>query len=205
MTDKGTTPPKPNLVNQWVLLWLLTGIWVSGYLQEQKWFKDNSITKAHPQHLGNLKHTAQPAGSSTGWRMSFPGASVDLKINQASCLVSASSRKLGWSQRLPCSSAWLRVSLAAGLCLLWCWGRQANLASFREFLKQFFVLSTSLLKEHPCKVEHFNLISEETVTQQRVCMCTCTWINVCMHEHVWSSKHHFYSWFFPFIFKKLLF
>ena len=32
---------------------------------------------------GNLEHTAQPAGSSTGWRVSFPGASVGLSLFQA--------------------------------------------------------------------------------------------------------------------------
>ena len=48
MPDQSRRPPKFILVNQWFLLELLTGIWVWGYLQEQKWLKDKCITKAHP-------------------------------------------------------------------------------------------------------------------------------------------------------------
>ena len=50
------------------------------------------------------EHTAQPAGSSTGRRV-LP--SVDLDLSQVSGLVSASSRKLVWSESLLCSSALL--------------------------------------------------------------------------------------------------
>lgn len=54
-------------MNQCVFLGLLTGIWVRGYLKEQKWFKDSCIIKAHSntggisQELGNLEptHVAQ--------------------------------------------------------------------------------------------------------------------------------------------------
>ena len=46
--------------------------------------------------LGNLEHTAQSAGSSIGWRMSFPSDSVGLNLFQAVPLTSASSRKLVW-------------------------------------------------------------------------------------------------------------
>jgi hypothetical protein len=40
--------PKSNLVNQWVLLGLLTGIRIGDYFLEQKQLKDSCITKAHP-------------------------------------------------------------------------------------------------------------------------------------------------------------
>jgi hypothetical protein len=51
-----------------------------------------------PQHewrltrTGNLEHTAQLTGSSTGWRVS-----VGLSLFQAPGLVSVSSRQLVWS------------------------------------------------------------------------------------------------------------
>jgi hypothetical protein len=46
---------------------------VKGCLQEQKWFKDSFIIKAHPsmgdnsQNLKTWEFTTQPAGSLTGW------------------------------------------------------------------------------------------------------------------------------------------
>lgn len=56
------------------LLGLLKGIWV-------KWLKD-SFNQSPPKHgwqlteAGSPEHTAPSAGCSSGWRMSFPGASV---------------------------------------------------------------------------------------------------------------------------------
>lgn len=46
------------------------------------------------------EHTAQPVGSSTGWSMSFPGASVALYIFQVGRLVSVSFRELLWPKSL---------------------------------------------------------------------------------------------------------
>ena len=71
-------------------------MWVSGYLQEQKQLKDICITKAHPSmfdstQAGNLKHTAQLAGNSTGWSILLGGLVV---LNL----------QLVWSQSLLCSS-----------------------------------------------------------------------------------------------------
>jgi hypothetical protein len=43
---------------------------------------------------GNLELITQPAGSLTGWRVSFPGSSVGLNLFQAALLLSASSRQL---------------------------------------------------------------------------------------------------------------
>lgn len=45
-------PPESNLLKKWVLLSLFTEVWVSGYLQEQKWLKDSCINKAYPT-IGN--------------------------------------------------------------------------------------------------------------------------------------------------------
>jgi hypothetical protein len=39
-------PPRHNLINQWELL---TELWVTSYLQEQKFLKDNDINKTHPK------------------------------------------------------------------------------------------------------------------------------------------------------------
>lgn len=45
MSDQSTIPPKPTQMNNWVLLELLTGVWVRDYLQKLKCPKDNCITK----------------------------------------------------------------------------------------------------------------------------------------------------------------
>lgn len=42
------TTTKVQLDEPRVLLGLLKGVWMRGYLQQQKWFKDGCITKAHP-------------------------------------------------------------------------------------------------------------------------------------------------------------
>lgn len=72
--------------------------------------RNNSETAASPkptQHgrqltnLGNLKHTAVPAGSSTGWREPLLGASVGLSLFLVAQLVSPSSRQLVLSQSDP--------------------------------------------------------------------------------------------------------
>lgn len=65
--DQSQDTAKANSLTQRAFLGLLAGIWVKGYSQEQKRFKDICITKAHPcvgdssGKLGNLGHTAQPA------------------------------------------------------------------------------------------------------------------------------------------------
>lgn len=41
--------PMSNTVNQWVLIWLSTGVLVRGYLKEQKWLKDSYIIKGLSQ------------------------------------------------------------------------------------------------------------------------------------------------------------
>ena len=64
---------------------------------------------------GDLEHIAQPAGSSAGWTVSFPGAKVALNFSQAAWLVSASSRQLVWSQSLLCGLSCLSIFFAAYL------------------------------------------------------------------------------------------
>lgn len=51
---------------------------------------------------GNLEHLAQPAGSSAGWTLPFPGASIVLNLFLAAPLVSASPSLLGLSRSLVC-------------------------------------------------------------------------------------------------------
>jgi hypothetical protein len=136
----GRMPPKFSLVNQWVFLGFLTGVWSRDYFQEQKWLKDSCITTAHfsmgdslPK-AGNLEHTAQPAGSSTGWRVSFPGDSVDLWIYQASPPL--------WSECSPVTS----IFAQGGRGLV-------NLVSFWNFLKPWR-RSPPEIQEPPCRIEY---------------------------------------------------
>jgi hypothetical protein len=62
---------------------------------------------------GNLEHTAQTTGSSTDWRVSSQGASVNLKLFQVAVMVSASSQQLLCSQNLFPSE-----SLCCSACLV---------------------------------------------------------------------------------------
>lgn len=49
---------------------------------------------------GNLEHLAQPAGSSAGWTLPFPGASIGLNLFLAAPLVPASPSQLSLSRSL---------------------------------------------------------------------------------------------------------
>lgn len=51
---------------------------------------DSGLTKAHP-NMDDLEHTVRPVGSSTGWSVSFLGASVCLNLYQPAGLTSESS------------------------------------------------------------------------------------------------------------------
>jgi hypothetical protein len=113
---------------------------------------------------GILELIAQPAGSSTDWRLSFPGAPVVLNLFQASWLDFVPSRKLVWSWSLLSSSACLRAFCATWLgsserdsqlllvsvcvCVCVCMHACAhtkvmNLVSFRDFLKVSWVIYLS--------------------------------------------------------------
>jgi hypothetical protein len=86
-------PLTSTLVKQWILLELFIGIWVSSYLQDQKWHKDSSITKTHArmgnslQTLDYLEHIAYPASRLTDLRVSFINHS-SLNCIQSGWLVS---------------------------------------------------------------------------------------------------------------------
>lgn len=179
------------LVNQRVLLGLLTGTWVRGFLQEQKWLKvaspNTSPTKPTAPKARNLEHSVHSLqAAQTGWEMSFPGASVGLNLNQAVLLVSVSLRKavLIPESILCCFSA-LRVILAACLPFTWegLWtltfnsGREGPNGSghFRDFLKLLNCLPSCL---RILLVGWDVLISEKTVTQ---------------YSTPFSSPHYFLS------------
>lgn len=69
---------------------------------------------------GNLKHTEDPAGSSTSWGVSFPGSSVGLSLFQAVLLDSASSCGMNFSESDPiCLSRGFSVWLFLWLCHAW--------------------------------------------------------------------------------------
>ena len=72
--------------------WLLTGAEITQSQLHHQPHPSMGNTK-----LRNLEHTAQPAGTSTIWRMSSPSDS-SLNLFQAAQLLSASSRQLVWSQ-----------------------------------------------------------------------------------------------------------
>ena len=69
---------------------LLTGAEMT---QIQLHTKTHSIMGDIWRNLRHLEHTAQPTGSSTGWRVSFQGTSVGRNIFQASQLVYVSLRQ----------------------------------------------------------------------------------------------------------------
>lgn len=88
-----------------------------------------------PQEQGNPEHTAQPAGNSTAWRVSFswsnplPGSPSCLRVFGAACLLSE-SLQLSWSERL--LGSWALLLLAER--------DMGNLVSFREFEAIFVVV-----------------------------------------------------------------
>lgn len=79
---------------------LLTGMEMT---QRQLYHQSLVAAQVTAHKAGNLERTAQAAGGSAGWRVSFPGASVGLNLFRAGCLVSA------FSQNPACS---LGVSVA---------------------------------------------------------------------------------------------
>lgn len=93
MTDEnaGTT----NLVDQWVLLELLIGIWMRGYLEEWKLPKGRCNTKGYPS-TGNSLQSWEPGASCTACR----------HLNR---LESVLPRWLSWSKSLPDSWSGLKI------------------------------------------------------------------------------------------------
>lgn len=86
-----------------------------------------------PQHgqqltrAGNVEPTAQPAGSSAGWRVSFSASSGGLSLFQVAQRLSASSRQLVLSESVSQPSPQL-IEAQGEVC-------RVNLDSFRDFLK----------------------------------------------------------------------
>ena len=128
------------------------------YLNEQKWLIDNChITKAYPntgnnssQNLGNLGHTVQPAWCSTGWRMSIPSGSGDLRLPQEFgwfLLLPGN-----WSGRLHHSMSCLRVTYCSlqQVRTYWIWLVPRTSWSY-------FELFTFLFKDLPWRMECFNV------------------------------------------------
>ena len=128
---------KSNLVNQRVVLRLLTGVRMRGYLQEQKWLKDSWITKAR---LRTTDNSQKLRPWSILCSLEAPQQVVECPF-QVTHLVSASYR-----QQLDLvseSSLLLGVSESGSqksLCLLLEARGPLNLVSFRNFLELFWVV-----------------------------------------------------------------
>ena len=121
------------LADQWVLLGLLRGNQVWGYLQEQKWLK-HCITKAHPSTV--TTHTSyEPESHCTVGRQInrlkhvLPCFFWASWLVQASGFVWESCLQLGFYVRDPCQSLQLIYYLRGR--------RLVNLLSFRDFLKLY--------------------------------------------------------------------
>lgn len=169
--------PKSNLLKQGVLLVLITGH--SGQFQEKKrLLQDSCITKDHPSMGDNSwkleTYSVLPSLQEAllGWRVSFPGSSIDLSLLQAAQLVSASFGQLSL-----CKNVSQPVLL---LICSWWGGGLENLVSFRNFLKTLSSLLPEL-NEHPCRMECF----------------ASSWIilffhlplnNLCLEELPWKIK-----------------
>ena len=100
--------PKSILVDQWGLSRLLTEIQMWGYLQERKWLKDRSITKALPQPPWLTAHKNwEPGAHCTACRQLNRSEGVSsaclhcVSLFLAARLVLVSSKLLGWSLLLP--------------------------------------------------------------------------------------------------------
>lgn len=102
-------PPKFNLVNQWDLLELHTGVWMRNYIQEQKWLKDICVIKAYPSKSDSSQKLRT-------WIILY-SLQADQQVSeclfQASQLMETSSRQQGWLLLLPDSWFSLRVFFAS--------------------------------------------------------------------------------------------
>lgn len=141
-------PQKSNSVDQWVLFGSLTGMWVRGHLQEQKWLKVSCLTKCqHGWQLTkteNLEHTAQSAGSSKAQRFSLPGNSGSLSLFHVPKLAGpflfpyqAGLYHFLLLHLISASSGCLLVLCESVLLIMYTWwGRGlVNSVSFSNFLK----------------------------------------------------------------------
>lgn len=146
-------------VNQWVLLGLLTGVWLRGYYsQGQKWLRESSITKAHP----NVGDCSQKLGTWNILHRKQAGQQIESVLFKWLNLVLRVF-----------FIAFSHLSSDSQLLLFPLTERSlVNLVHFRDFLKLFEF--TLLLKELPAE---WNLwISEETITQQRLNIYSWSWL-----------------------------
>lgn len=129
--------PMSRLVHQWVLLGLLLGIWMRGFLQKQKWLKDQSP----------LQH---------GWQLpSWGPRSHCLTYRPVTGRV-VLSRWFDWSEPFPgrsvglCCWAYLKIILSR-LYYVHTLGEKdrnlENVVSFKDSLKLFWIISCSILEE----------------------------------------------------------
>lgn len=127
--------PKSDLVNQWVLLLLLRGMWVKGDRSRNN-SQSAVIIKAHPCMDGSSQKlkvwSTLPCLQATHWLESILCMLLSWFVPL--------SRQLNWSLLLPSNLACLRLSLKSLYCL-YLGGRDlVNLFSFRNFLKLFWVV-----------------------------------------------------------------
>lgn len=94
--------------------WIWTGIWVKGLLTGIAMTQGQLHHQVPPQHGWQLtiarilEYTTQSAGSLASWRVPFPNNSP-LNFFQVALLVSASPRRFGLGDRIPCSMAFLSL------------------------------------------------------------------------------------------------
>jgi len=81
-------PPKFHLVNQWVSLELLAGVWVMGSLQAQKWFKDTWEPRLHCTACRKLNRLENILSRRLSWSKPLPGSSTGFCFFPAVGLVS---------------------------------------------------------------------------------------------------------------------
>lgn len=123
---------QPSFLKLWVLLGLLTGIWMRGNLEDQKWLNNSYISKAYPNMcssswklgIGSTLHSLETTDKRTVFRS---GGSVSLSLLQIAKLVFGSPKQFGWSLLLSACLAGLLPSSWACLkvffqgCLVWKW------------------------------------------------------------------------------------
>jgi hypothetical protein len=129
-----------------------------------------------------LHHQSPPSmgDSSPSWE---PGA-LPTACRQLSRLENILPRCLSWSKSLEgcssCSESSYSLLTLAGRSL-------GNLLSFREFLRLFLLLFTSLLKELPSRIECFNLRGSLYKTHRDKCTLTQTYVHMDTQTH--TDRH----------------
>lgn len=139
----------------------------AGMTQSQLHYQSTLQHRLYLAKAENLEHTAQPKGSSTGWRVSFLGGSVNLILFQESSLLPAFFFFLGCLAILYFSGSWAGFSLLAlpesnYLYCLQLGRKDRGMEGGREGANEQSFISWSsfvyfLLKKLPYRMECFNL------------------------------------------------